>query len=181
MLRSEEYQKYLIARDYKPHKVRRQFSNIKSITRSEARKSKLQGEYKSFPLITEYNPLLTNLNSVIKRNLPLLYSDSDMKETFPEGSVKVIYRRGKNLKELLSPSCFATKQKLTASSLSKYNGRCDICKNFMVFSNRFECTVTGKSYKVNGVLSCNSKSVIYLITCNNCKDKYVGSVINFKG
>ena len=40
-------------------------------------------EYKAFPLIIEYNPLLVDLNSVIKRNLPLLYCDNDMKNIFP--------------------------------------------------------------------------------------------------
>ena len=50
----------------------------------------------------------------------------------------------------------------------------------MEFSNTFKCIVTGKSYKVNGSLNCNTKNVIYLITCKNCSEQYVGSAINFK-
>ena len=38
----------------------------------------------------------------LKNNLPLLYSDPNMRAVFPEGSVNVTYRRGKNLKELIS-------------------------------------------------------------------------------
>ena len=38
---SAEYQNYLIARNYKPGKVRKQFSDIKKLTREEARKPKL--------------------------------------------------------------------------------------------------------------------------------------------
>ena len=38
---SVEYQNYLTARDYKPGKVKKQFSDIKKLTREEARKPKL--------------------------------------------------------------------------------------------------------------------------------------------
>ena len=38
---SAEYQNYLIARDYKPGKVKKQFSDIKKLTREEAREPKL--------------------------------------------------------------------------------------------------------------------------------------------
>ena len=39
---------------------------------------------------------------------------------------------------------------------------------------------TGKTYKVNGNLNCNSQNVIYLTTCKNCSEQFVGSAINFK-
>ena len=38
---SAEYQNYLIARDYKPGKVKKQFSDIKKLTGEEVRKHKL--------------------------------------------------------------------------------------------------------------------------------------------
>ena len=38
--RSEEYQNYFIARDYKPNKMKKQFSAIKRLSRTEARKPK---------------------------------------------------------------------------------------------------------------------------------------------
>ena len=40
--RSEEYQNYFIARDYMPSKVKKQFSEIKRLSRTEARKPKTQ-------------------------------------------------------------------------------------------------------------------------------------------
>ena len=50
----------------------------------------------------------------------------------------------------------------------------------MVFYTTFECTTTGKYYKVKGTLSCNSVTVVNLITCQCCKLLYVGSTISFK-
>ena len=50
-----------------------------------------------------------------------------------------------------------------------------------LFSDRkFTSKVVGKTYFIKGDLSCNSKNVIYLITCDKCKDEYMGSAVDFK-
>ena len=43
-----------------------------------------------------------------------------------------------------------------------------------------ECSVTNRRYYTRGVLHCNCNNVIYLITCKNCLQQYVGSATNFK-
>ena len=68
-------------------------------------------------------------------------------------------------------------------SVSKCNeSGCDICENYMVFKSEFTCTVTGKTYKVRGDLTCKSDNVVYLISCKKCKQQHVGSAFesNFK-
>ena len=113
-----------------------------------------------------------------------MYSDPDMRAVFPEGSINVTYRRGKNLKELISPSLFPQRQLTTKSqsTVSKCGKKCDICDNFLVCRNKFTCKDTGKTYKVRGNLSCNSANVVYLISCKLCKNQYVGCAYknNFK-
>ena len=130
-----------------------------------------------------YNPLLNNLQKVIKDNLHILYSDENMKTVFPDGTINVTYKRGKCLKELISSSLFPPSSTGNESMVSKCNARrCDICENFLVSKNEFSSTVTGKKYKVRGNLSCKSLNVVYLITCKKCKQQYVGSALkdNFK-
>ena len=112
--------------------------------------------------LTEFNPLLPDLNKLKKNRLPLLYSDPKMKMVFLE---KAIYKRGKNLKEILSPSSFPSTKNLIVGSISTCNKRCHIRTNFMVFHTTFKCTAAGKYYKVKGTLSCNSLNVVFLITC----------------
>ena len=139
----------------------------------------------SFNLVTVYNPLLNNLQKVIKNSLPLFYSDPDMRAVFPECSINVMYGSGKNLiKELISPFLFPETQ-LTAKSqsmVSKCGKECDFWDNFLVCRNKFTCKFTGKTYKVRGNLSCNSANLVYLLSCKLCKDQYVGSAYknNFK-
>ena len=103
---SGEYLNYLIARDYNISLVKKQSNSVRSLSRSEARQVKRKVTKESFNLVTVYNPILNNLQKVIKNNLPLLYSDPDMRVVFPEGSINVTYRQEKNLKALISSSLF---------------------------------------------------------------------------
>ena len=52
--------------------------------------------------------------------------------------------------------------------------------NFVNSSPNFKCTVTKKTYTVRGNVNCNVIFVIYLVTCTNCKEQYVGSTNKFK-
>ena len=180
--RSEEYQNYFIARDYKPNKVKKQFSEIKRLSRTEARKPKTQNNSFSMScnLITQYNPLLPNLKNILRKHLPILYSDREMLNIFSENSINITYKRNKNLRELLSPSCFPRVIKEHQSSLQKCNKRCDICTNFLVHSIEFTCFATKRKYKVKGNLKCTTNNIIYLLSCKNCGKQYVGSAIKFK-
>ena len=179
-IRSAEYQKYLIARDYRPSLVKKQFESVKNISRSTARQPKTMTASKSLGLVTQYNPILTNLSKTIGKYLPMLYSDPNMKLAFPEGTIKATYRRGKNLKEMISPSLFPISTQREASRIFKCGKRCDVCSNYLVIDDNFVGTATGKKYKIRGQLSCNSINIIYLITCSACNDQYVGSAVKFK-
>ena len=85
-VRSKEYENYFIARDYKARKVRKQFSDIRNISREESRQP--------------------NIKIIIKKHLPVLHSNQNMLKIFPSNTINVTYKRGKNLRELISPSLF---------------------------------------------------------------------------
>ena len=109
----------------------------------------------------------------------LLHSDDNLKTLFPSETFNVVYRRNKNLKELLTPSLFPIPRREKYSCVSSCT-MCGICKNYMVFSSAFFCTVTGKKYYIRGNFSCNSTDVIYLVEFINCKCQYLGSAFSFK-
>ena len=107
---SAEYQNYLVARDYKPGKVKKQFSDIKKLTRKEARKPKLLKTTfsTSFNLITQCDLLFPNLKTLIRNHLSILY------------------KRNKNLRKILSPSLFLRTTKHNEYSIKECNRKCDI-------------------------------------------------------
>ena len=65
--RSAEYQKYLIARDYKPRNEKMHFSDVRDISREEARRLKIKSNFSTTcNLITEYNAMLSDIKAILK-------------------------------------------------------------------------------------------------------------------
>ena len=66
--RSEEYQKYVIARDSQPGSVKRQFEEFKKLSRSEARRPKVKSnQMRKLNFFTTYNPSLPNMDTLVKK------------------------------------------------------------------------------------------------------------------
>ena len=126
--------------------------------------------------MTKYNPRLPKIDGIIKKHISILHNDDALKTVFPKGCFSTIYKRNKNLKELIAPSVYPKKINTRISSITS----CDICKNYMIFDNTFICTVTGKTYSIKVQLNCESNNIIYLITCSKCLEQYVGSALKFK-
>ena len=120
--RSEEYQKYLIARDYQPGSAKRQFEEVKKLSRSEARRPKVKfNQVRKLNLFNTYNPSLPNMDTLVKKYLPLLHCDENLKELFLAITFNIIYRRHKNLKKLLSPLLFPNRKSIKSNSIISCN------------------------------------------------------------
>ena len=178
--RANENKQYLIARDYKPSLVDKQFQEVSKITRTEATaKRPKNNQVSKIKFLTTYNPGLPKIDGIIRKHLPLLHSDDSLKKLFPANIFSTIFKRNKNLKEILAPSKYPNPKNSRQNSITSCN-KCDICKNYMVFDRTFRCTVTGKVYYIKGEMNCESSNIIYLITCMKCLEQYVGSAIKFK-
>ena len=161
-------------------KIKWQFEEVKKLSRSKSRRSKMKSnQVRKLNIFTTCNPSLPNMDSLVKKYLPLLHSDENLKELFPASAFNIINRRNKNLKELLSPWLFPNRKSTKINSIISCIN-CYICNNYMVFENMFTRTVTDKKYFVKGELHCNSCNVIYLVEYSNCKQKYISSALNFK-
>ena len=75
--------------------------------------------------------MLPNMRNLIKKHLPVFHSDSDHKNIFPENSICTVFKRKRNLKEILYPSLY------TKSYVIKNCGKCGICKNYLISENTF--------------------------------------------
>ena len=97
--RSNEYQNYLIDRNYSSSLVAKQFQKVPQISSDNARKSCSKVLRRdSVKFVTSNNPILPNINSLINKYLPILHEDFDVKEIFPRKSMTTVYRRQKNSK-----------------------------------------------------------------------------------
>ena len=174
--RSSEYHNYLIVREYKPSAIKQQFSEVRTEARTKQEK---QGKVSNVKFIATYNPALSNIIKIIQNNLSILRTHEEMKKLFLSNSVTTIYRREKNFKEILSRSLFPPKFNKDESFISNSN-KCDICRKYLIFDNKFKCKFTGTVYRVRDSLYCNNPDVVYIISCKNCGDQFVGSATDLK-
>ena len=173
--RSIEYKNYLIAREYKPSIVK-YFANVSTLSRLQARQkftNQKSQVSKNVKLIMKYDPRLPDLNSLLKKHMPLLYTDLILKTIFSQGCINSVFKRNQSLKELLAPSLCPNKKVNRANSIASCN-KCDVCENYFHAVSPIEDIIRG------GILHCTCNHVFYLITCENCLQQYVGSATNLK-
>ena len=111
----------------------------------------------------------------------LLRSSPEVIGIIPLKSIFPAYRKTKNLKELLAPSKFSSntvrnQNSEEAKECFKCNKkRCDLCQHYLIQDTKFQSFASNRIYRINQQVSCTSKNVIYLASCNLCRKKYVGS------
>ena len=55
-----------------------------------------------------------------------------------------------------------------------HHPRCSTCSTHLIYQPTFQSTRTRKSYRIRHSFTCQSKNLIYLITCTKCQKQYVG-------
>ena len=129
-----QYQKYLVARVINLIKLKKKNSDVRNISREEARRPNNNNNCSaSCNLITQYNPLLPNIKPITKKHLPMLHSSHKMLQIFPENTVNVTYRRNKNLAELILPYLFPRTIKENNCSIEKCNRSSDFIKKNLYY------------------------------------------------
>ena len=138
-----------------------------------ADKSKEDVTNKRIPLVVTYNPANPHFQQMIDKHWHLLQLSSK-NEVFKEKPL-ISYKRNKNLGDLLvRAKCTTETSKPTHNPNihpCKTPWNCAFCpkKNIKTFKS----TTTGRCYK-RPPYTCNTRNVVYLITCNLCKKQYVG-------
>ena len=102
----------------------------------------------------------------------MLNIEPEMKILFPDPPM-VAFRNPKTLQGILVRAKLPVVE--GRRSCFKCGGkRCKICKDVKE-GNTFTSFVTGKTYHINFELNCNSKCIIYLLSCRVCGKQLVGT------
>lgn len=126
---------------------------------------------------TIYSPQYRKITNIIKKHLPLLRGNRKMCTILDTG-IRYVSRRAPTLGSIISPSLF-TVETPSANWLSTRgffgcgSARCTACK-YAKNSQSVVSVSNGSTHQIRSYINCNSKYVIYVITCNICKIQYVG-------
>ena len=71
----------------------------------ESKPRATQGSKSKF--VTKYSPILPKIDGIIRKEILILHSDDAVKTLFPTDFFCIIYKRNKNLKEMITASTYS--------------------------------------------------------------------------
>ena len=126
-------------------------------------------------LVLTFNSVLENFNNVIRKHVTILYRDRAVKALFTPAPF-VAYRTGYSLKSHLVRAKVYPLERIVGSQRCN-KPRCQTCRN-VTETCTFQCSVDKKVYKINHQFNCDSKCLVYLVTCKQCLMQYVGVTVD---
>ena len=123
----------------------------------------------------EYNPAFSKLSNVLKSLNCILQGDEQHRKVFSDTPL-VGFSNGKSLKNILVRAVLP-KTKTCKSEGSRKCGkpRCEVCVN-IVTTKEFSSKTTGERFEIQkGPIDCDTRNVVYLVTCKVCGIQNVGS------
>ena len=149
-------------------------------TRSEVLSANLleQNPTNSLYCILDYNPSNPNVRGILNKYWPITDRSSSTR-ILSNTPIIIGYRRPKNLQEILCRTDIVKLDYLSQNKLPLCSNpfKCRHCPRLNK-TGSIQSSSTGRKYKCMKKVSCNSKNLIYCITCILCKKQYVGQTKN---
>ena len=132
-------------------------------------------------LTTTYNPVYNGLSKLVRKTWDLLDRASSTRDLHYR-SVRIGYRRPKNLKDILVKTKLTTDatcsdQPRTKPDLACKARNCRYCRK-LEKGGKITSKTTGSKYYAKTNVTCNSNNVVYCISCIRCGKQYVGQTKN---
>ena len=129
------------------------------------------------PLVLTFHPAFHKVYEILQKCLNALFVDNEHRRIFKD-RIFVSFRRAKNFKDtLVRAKVYQLTDEQAEKGTFKCNGRrsCQICA-LIVEGETFQNSNHSLSFTISsGAYHCNSENVVYLLQCDCCNRKYVGS------
>lgn len=141
-------------------------------------KKKYSLSFSNIPVFsTPYSLEFSKIKNTGNKYLPILLNDPIYSEILSKG-IKSVSRRAPMLGNSLSPSLFSSQP--SGSNWLHFKGNfkcgikgCDYCR-FIKKVKSVSSSINGKSFDILSFINCDTKFLVYLITCEACHVHYVG-------
>ena len=164
----------------------------KNLIKQAFHRAKLQGpapepcKNNVIPLVTTFYPNL-NYKNVMKTISLLLknFKDQTTQLKFANSKPVLAFKQPRNVTSLLTKAKFSsntiTRIPPTPGIVLCNSNRCKICKLYLQPVNSFT-TSNGTLWEIRCQITCNSKNVVYFLSCNLCEQRttYIGQTTNFR-
>ena len=172
--RLDELCRFLKKRGFSESVINHQLTKVRSIPREEvlvSRKGQQKNENR-VPLVCTWHPALVSLPHLLRSAFPIMETNYRLKNLFDVPLVS--FRRPKNLRDLLVHTR-PTPPRLNCAPPGTYPCKATRCKTCAETKNITEISFnSGRTHSVTCHFTCDSSSVIYLLSCTTCNAAYVG-------
>ena len=180
--RAEELISFFVARGYSLDTLKKDIDRARSVPREDALQTKTRDRNDRIPLVVTFHPALPNLGAILSNAQHILQSHEILKDAVAKVPL-VSFRRPRNLKDILVRADVKSNTEpaqIVTGTMNKCNRpRCQIC-NFVSEGSEFWIQNPRERFFAQGDFNCQSKNVIYVLTCTKCNMSYVGSTVNFR-
>ena len=126
-------------------------------------------------LVITYDPRLPPIPAILRKHWRTMTSDPQLKEVFPLPPM-VAYKRPENIKDKLIRSKVPAIQSVRPKRKQPGMTKCRNCRICPYVNNCkvVKSTATNLNVEISQEVNCQTKNVIYCITCKKCKMQYIG-------
>ena len=171
--RLKELESMLILRKYPKGLIEVGIQKARCIEQKILRQTKKKiDQLDNIAFVSTYNPNNGDFSNSIKRSMPLLSNDANLKRIFDKTNYVASRRQAPNLKKILTKASLEKAQGGTKKCKDK---RCKTCP-YMPTTDKleFKSNDKQKTFQLKDSFSCTSRNLIYCMTCNGCGKKYIG-------
>ena len=160
---------------YKQDLIDQQISKALAFPRENLLQYQPRSNNDRTPLVLTYHPHLKPITHIAKQLRPILRNDPYLRNVFPTPTL-VAYRQPPNLRYLLTSNSLPDPN-ATHGTFPCNNPRCKLCPH--INTTNIIQGPNGKVFNIKGKFNCNSKNIIYAISCDLCpKAIYIGETGN---
>ena len=177
--RCKELRQMLLQRNYSRRIIDHAISKATSIPRTTALKKVEKQSEERVTFVVTYSPHFPSISNIIGKHWRTMVRNPEMKRIFEQPPM-VAYKQPSNLKRVLCRARLPpppTRQSLRLQSdagLRKcLKPHCRLCIHVNDDPTIFS-TSTRYTHQVQGKFSCETTSVVYIITCMRCDIAYIG-------
>lgn len=164
-------------RDYAEPWIQSALDRFKNVDQEEClnRKKQAKTDHR-LTCVSQYSPLSREFEHIVRKHWPILNSDPTLKDASFRQAPRFAYKRSPNISNMIVRADLPPdKPPQFFPPLPDGNYRCSHCAqcSFTYKCNTYCHSHTGKTLKIKGIISCNTKNVIYMIKCP-CGLSYIG-------
>lgn len=191
-----------VQREYPINLLNTQIDKIHQVNRLDTlqynkHKTPVLAMENALPLIITYynnysrNPSLHTY--ILEHWKKFLKEDEHLQQKFDMYTPKIIFKRGTSIQNFLVKSKYNSNITSSITNLDQNNisilqdvqnviipgstkcnrSNCKCCSH-MVETNTFQSTCNKQQFPIHSFINCNSRNIIYLITCVKCRYQYIG-------